>query len=98
MIRWYRVFGVNDLPPQPAELLEECRPRGVRPGGRSGGDALGCFQAHLVSAPASPPVRVDRYLPKVDAIRGELGSWAAWLETVEDNPHGVALMERVIRT
>ncbi|HZT83522.1 MAG TPA: hypothetical protein VFA26_25045 [Gemmataceae bacterium] len=98
MIRWHRVFGLRETAPEPAALLEECRRLGAPAEGRFRGDDLGWFQADLVFDPDSPPVRVDRYLPKEEGIRGEMNTWAAWLETVEGNPHSVALMERVILT
>jgi hypothetical protein len=98
MSKWYRVFGASNAAVEPAALLEHLRGLGfeLRPLFR--GDDLGWFHADLAFEEGEPPIALDRYLVREEGIRGELNSWAAWLETVEGNPHAPRLMEHVIRT
>jgi hypothetical protein len=95
---WYRVFGRNEVQPEPAELVEQLHAEGltVRPAFR--GDDLGWFSAMLTLADGSGVVELERFLTREEGIRGELNAWAAWLETVADDPNGTTLMERVIQT
>jgi hypothetical protein len=96
--RWYRVFGRNEVQPEPAALVEHLHAEGlaVRPAFR--GDDLGWFSAVLTLADGSGGVELERFLTREEGIRGELNAWAAWLETVADDPNSTALMERVIQT
>jgi hypothetical protein len=59
-------------------------------------DDLGWFQAEL--ALEEVRLEVERYLVSEPDIRGELNSWAAWLETLEHHAHHGPLMERMIGT
>src|SRR5207237_1102167 len=43
-------------------------------------------------------VNVEHFWAQEDDLRDDLNAWAAWLETVENNPHGAALMAHVIQT
>jgi hypothetical protein len=95
---WYRVFGSNDVQPQPAALLELLRSLGREAKGNFHGDDQGWFEAEIVFAAGGPPLQLDRFLAKEEGLRSELNTWAAWLETVEDNPHHAALMQQVIGT
>ncbi len=93
MPRWYRVFGTSEAQPEPAALLEH-----LQVSGHFRGDDLGWFHARLVFAEDAPPLELERFLAKEDGIRGELNTWAAWLETREENPNHRPLMEHMIRT
>jgi hypothetical protein len=95
---WYRVFGTSDSQPEPAGLLEHLHAAGQRVAGHFRGDDLGWFHAALVYAEDAPPLELERYLASEDGIRGQLNTWAAWLETAEDNPNHGPLMEHMIRT
>jgi hypothetical protein len=95
---WSRVFGTNDVPPEPAALLEHLHGVGLPVHGRFRGDDQGWFDAQLVFDEDSPPLQVERYLATEEGIRADLNSWAAWLETAEDNPHSAELMQHVIST
>jgi hypothetical protein len=96
MSQWFRIFAARDAAVEPAALLEHLHAQGLEVSGHFRGDDLGWFRAELVFAEDAPPVQLDRYLVKEEEIRGELNSWAAWLEEQEDNPHHARLMEQVI--
>lgn len=98
MSEWYRVFGRNEVQPEPAALLEQLHAEGlmVRPVFR--GDDLGWFSATLTLEGGSGVVELERFLTREEGIRGELNAWAAWLETVAHDPNAAVLMERVIQT
>jgi hypothetical protein len=95
---WYRVFGANDLQPEPADLLQHLADGGATVPGHFGGDEHGWFRADFPYAEGVPPLHVERYLAKEDAIRDELNAWAAWLETVEDDPVAARLMVHMVTT
>jgi hypothetical protein len=98
MSQWFRVFGRNDVQPAPAALLEWLHGQGVEVTGNFRGDDLGWFQAELLVDPDAAPLRLDRYLAKEDDIRGELNTWAAWLESAGDSPTHLRLMQHVVGT
>ena len=93
---WYRMFGANDAQPEPARLLEHLQQ--VDPGvtGKFHGDDLGWFRAELFFEEETAPLSLERYLAAEEGLRAELNTWAAWLETAEDSPHHVPLMEQMI--
>lgn len=91
---WFRVFGIQDITPSPDELVGHLRGLGFDLEGHFGGDDSGWFNVELVMAGAT--IRLDRYLASADDIRDELNSWAAWLETVEENPVVPHLMHHVV--
>jgi hypothetical protein len=93
---WYRIFGGNEVTPAPAAILEHFQSQGLSARGDFAGDEDGWFQAELVVE--GMPLRLERFLAREEGIRAELNSWAAWLETREDEPRHVALMERMIQT
>jgi hypothetical protein len=81
---WHRVFGLNDVMPQPAEMQARFGwgEIAVR------GDDLGWTSLEAGN------LRIERYLPEADDIRDELDAWAAWIETREQTD----LMQHVIST
>lgn len=98
MSRWYRVFGTNDVQPEPARLLEEARRLGGDVSGRLRGDDQGWFRAELVLAGEEAPLPLERYLATEEGIRAELNTWAAWLEETGPGPAALRLMQHVIGT
>jgi hypothetical protein len=94
---WFRVFGMIDLQPQPAALLEHLTSLVANASGDFRGDDQGWFHADL-QRDGKPFLQLERYLVREEGIRAELNSWAAWLETAETNPHYGWLMERIINT
>jgi hypothetical protein len=97
MSRWFRVFGTNDVQPEPARLLEAARAFGDV-SGRFHGDDLGWFRADLALAEAEAPLPLERYLSSEEDIRAELNTWAAWLEETGPTPEAVQLMQHMIST
>ena len=51
----------------------------------------------LTEAGASS-LAIDHYLAEEDGIRAELNSWAAWVESRDDDLRSVRLMERLVQT
>ncbi len=98
MSQWFRVFGRSEAPPSPEALLEEMRRLGVEATGHFRGDDLGWFSTDLQFDPDSPPLRLERFLTKEDEIRGELNTWAAWVESAGDGPEHLRLMQHLINT
>src|SRR5208282_1746243 len=95
---WFRVFGVGDELPDPAELLKHLDGMGLKVEGRFKSDDLGWFHCDLVLPGDDRSLVLERYMADEDDIRHELSAWAAWLETVENNSYSLKLMEQMIRT
>jgi hypothetical protein len=93
---WFRVFGTNDRTPEPAALLEQLQGLGVEVSAQFRGDDQGWFSAALICNGVG--VVLDRFLVNEESLRSELNTWAAWLETVADNPNHGPLMQHVIGT
>lgn len=93
---WFRIFAIQDAAPEPAELVEHLRGQGLDVAGHFSGDEAGWFKVDLVLAGQPPPIRLERYLASADDIRDELNAWAAWLETVDENPRAPHLMQHLI--
>jgi hypothetical protein len=93
---WYRVFGSNDAQIPPAALLEHLAGFGSKATGRFRGDDRGWFHAELALPEEGGQIELERYLAEEEGIRDELNTWAAWLETQEDNPQHGRLMQHVI--
>jgi hypothetical protein len=95
---WYRVFGTNDVQPEPAAFEEQARSLGVKVVGMFLGDDQGWFRADLFVEDTSPLLEVERFLTTEEGIRSQLNTWAAWLETAEDNPNHGPVMQHMIQT
>jgi hypothetical protein len=95
---WFRVFGTNDVQPEPAKLLEHIRERGYEVLGKFSADDEGWFRAELEITGTAVPLIIERYLAKESGIRGELNTWAAWVESAEHNPNQNGLMQHLIST
>jgi hypothetical protein len=93
---WYRVFGSSSEMPAPAAILTFLTGRFASVSGEFATDAPGWYQAELLVDGVR--LQLERYLAEEEGIRAELNSWAAWLETREDAPGHVRLMERMIQT
>ena len=98
METWYRVFGRNDFPVDSPALLEWLRAREPDAIGHFRGDELGWFEARIDIPSLSSPLIVDRFLTNEDDIRGELNTWAAWLESTGETAEHARLMQQVIST
>ena len=98
MSRWFRVFGTNDVQPEPARVLEAARGLGGEVSGRFRGDDLGWFRAELAIPGEETPLPLERFLSSEEGIRAELNTWAAWLEETGPGPEAVRLMQHMIST
>jgi hypothetical protein len=97
MDTWYRVFGTNDAAIEPTALLSaQSRHVGAQVTGRFRGDDLGWFEAEL--GLRGTRLELQRFLAHEEGLRDDLNTWAAWLETAEDNPDAGRLMRQVIGT
>lgn len=95
---WYRVFGLGEIMPQPAELQQALRDDGFDVPLEVRGDDLGWTALGFRLDSDSSPIHVERYLSPDDDIRSDLDAWAGWLETQDHAPNHQMLMERVVST
>jgi hypothetical protein len=95
---WYRVFGMNQDQPEPQAIVECLRRSDIPSSATVNGDDLGWFQLELVLADSNVTRSIGRFLASEPGIRAELNTWAAWLETQENQPRHAWLMERIIGT
>ena len=93
---WYRVFSSKDSPVEPAALLEHLHGQGLAVRASFRADNQGWFQVELLLPGEDEPIKLERYLSGEDGIRAELNTWAAWLESVPDNPQHARLMQQVV--
>jgi hypothetical protein len=92
-IRWFRVFAVSDDEPQPASIVEQLRRFDPEARGDFRGDAQGWFAAKLHLRRQA--IAVERYLPQEEDLRGELNTWAAWIEA-SGHAESARLMQQII--
>jgi hypothetical protein len=88
---YYRVFGLTDVTPDLAALLEHTGAIG-----HFRGDDLGWTGGTLTLGDET--IEIERYLTKEDDLRDDLNTWAGWLETRSDQPRHGELMQHVIGT
>jgi hypothetical protein len=93
---WYRIFGSSREMPEPERILAFLDTNQVSRSGEFASDESGWYRVDFFIDCAS--LQLERYLAEEPGIRAELNSWAAWLETREEAPEHVRLMERMIQT
>jgi hypothetical protein len=93
---WYRIFGSSVEMPEPMRILAFLETQAASISSDFATDESGWYRADLCIDDVS--LLLERYLADEPGIRAELNSWAAWLETREDAPEHVGLMERLIQT
>jgi hypothetical protein len=91
---WYRVFAAAERAPALADI-EACLAGAGVPVSRPFETDEGVWACLFVG---ELTVEVNRYQADEEGIRAELNSWAAFLETCEDDPRSRGLMERVIQS
>ena len=96
MSQFFRVFSRCDVPPDPEAVVESVRRSYSDVIAHFRGDDLGWFEGRLQLDPDSPPIVVERFLTKEDDLRGELNTWAAWLESTGDMPVHHQSMQQVV--
>jgi hypothetical protein len=94
---WYRIFGSLDLVPAPVDVAACLAGQGMAAGIAWAADGEAWYRAEIATGEGEP-LLLERWLAEEEGIRGELSTWAAYLETCEHSPHHVALMERAIQT
>src|ERR1700728_1340978 len=93
---WFRVFGTKETAPEPADFLKHLHEHGVPVPGHFGGDDHGWFHVDFEFEPGVAPLRLNRYLVIEEDLRDELNAWAAWLESLDEHPNAVRLMQQVV--
>jgi hypothetical protein len=93
---WYRIFGGRPDMPAPTAIRELLTERYASISGEFVADDAGWYRADLLVDDVA--FQLERYVAEEPGIRSELNSWAAWLETRENAPEHVRLMERMIQT
>jgi hypothetical protein len=93
---WYRIFGSSPEMPEPKCIRAFLETQKASISSVFATDVSGWYQADLRMDDV--PLQLERYVADEQGIRAELNSWAAWLETREDAPEHVRLMERMIQT
>jgi hypothetical protein len=95
---FYRVFGLTADPVATGELNGALLAAGLthQAAYRGEGPDRGDWHTVALTLPGASPVTVERYRTDEDELRGELNTWAAWLETADWSPHAPRLMERMI--
>lgn len=94
---WYRVFGTSETAVDPNTVLEQLHAEGFEVTGHFRGDELGWFHVDLLFG-GETAIEVERYLASEEGIRAQLNTWAAWLESMPDNPRQLQLMQHMIST
>src|SRR5262249_50891904 len=74
MSEWFRIFGTNDVQPEPAALLEYLHGLGMEVEGHFHGDEKGWFQADLIVPDGRAVLKLERFLAKEEGIRAELNT------------------------
>jgi hypothetical protein len=94
---WYRIFGRSATEVSRDSLLAHLAAQGVAIVTDFADDGASWLRAELRFAPTTP-LHLERFRADEEGIRGELNSWAAFLETCDYDPNHALLMERVIQT
>lgn len=97
MGRWYRIFAGNSAVPSPGEIQNYLASHGWTAEVRLEGDADTWNQAEIQAGPGTP-LLLERFLASEREIRQELNTWAAYLETLEQSPAHLPLMEKTIQS
>jgi hypothetical protein len=90
---WYRVFGRSVVAPPPQAVLAHLSSRVAA---RFDPDAYDWFRAEIQLDGAV--LELERYRSDEQGIRGELNSWAAFVEAGPPHRLQQFLMERIIQT
>jgi hypothetical protein len=94
---WSRVFGINDVEPDPHGFADVLRSYRTETLVRTEKDSQGWFKATVTTPDGAALLQIDRYLAGEDGIRSELNSWAAWLE-IQHGANQEQLMLHMIQT
>ena len=95
---WYRVYGMNQAPLFPADVLEFLNRQYPGVTGHFRGDDAGWFHAELTLLESDLRIEMARYLANEEGIRREMNGWAAWIEETLGEKKGGPWMQRLINT
>jgi hypothetical protein len=98
MSTWYRVFGMNDVQPEPQAVLDCLGHIGIKAAADVHEDEWGWFRIDLAIPGEAEPLPIARYLTREEGVRAELNTWAAWIESLGEEPVHMALMRQIIGT
>jgi hypothetical protein len=93
---YYRIFGTNDSPVEPAGVLQHLQNQGYALTAKFRGDGEGWFRVELGYPDADARIDVERYLGSEEGMRAHLNTWAAWLE--EACPDEPRWLQHIIST
>ena len=93
-----RIFSLLVDAVSPVTLAEHLHANGFPVEPHFRGDDLGWTSGELRLPGDGTSVTLERYLTAEDDLRDDLNTYAAELETHDDNPHTAKLMEHVIQT
>ncbi len=93
---WFRVFANSDRVPAPTDVAESIRDRFPQMQMEFMADDEGWLEAEITDLMTGHTWKLCRYCRDADDIRGELQSWAAWVEWQPPSPQQQRLMEHII--
>jgi hypothetical protein len=93
-----RVFGKSTIQPDPRPLAEFLNRFGTPVVGDFFGDEQGWTRLELQFGNGRFAVTVERYLAVEEGLRDAFRSWAAWIESANEDPTNNWLMEHMINT
>lgn len=93
---WFRVFTNRDQVPAPEAVAESVRDRFPQMQVKFIVDAEGWLEVEIIDPITSRTWKLCRYSRDADDIRGELQSWAAWIEWQPPSPQQQRLMEHIM--
>ncbi|MCS6975473.1 MAG: hypothetical protein NZM31_00505 [Gemmatales bacterium] len=93
---WFRVFANSEVVPSPETIAEGVRQTFPHLRLTFTADEEGWLECDLSDPATGKHWLLRRYSRKSDDIRGELQSWAAWVEWQPPSPHQQPIMERLM--
>jgi hypothetical protein len=94
----YRVFSKSDQQPDPRPLGELANTFNTPVEGVFYGDDEGWTKLELKFAKRRSLVTIERYLAEEEELRQSFRTWAAWIESANEDPANDWLMEHMINT
>jgi hypothetical protein len=95
-VTWFRVFANSDQVPAPEAVARSIRDGFPQMQVKFMADDEGWLEADITDPITGHSWKLRRYCRNADDIRGELQSWAAWIEWQPPSPHQQHLMERIM--
>jgi hypothetical protein len=96
MSLWYRIFAGNAVMPEEIGIERCLASSAVEAKISWASSSQGWYRGDIALEKGISLV-LERWLADEEGIRGELNTWAGYLETCPDSPHRQTLMERTIQ-